>query len=220
MNPSVLSTKKLASHQRELLLNAGIGLVEKNFISIIPLEFEVERLQENLIVTSQNTMEFLLQKLDFQLLRERKFFCVGEKTSGLLREKGFQVQEVTHYGSELGKIISEKYSDRRFSFFCGKKRRPELPGSLQENTIKFEEVQLYDTKLTPTKIERTFKAVLFFSPSAVESYCSVNNLSESTAFCIGTTTAAEAKKYTSRIILGAKPTIESVIVAVVKELNL
>lgn len=218
MTPSVLSTKKLAPHQRELLLNAGIGLVEQNFISIVPLDFKGTELQENIIVTSQNTVELLLQKIPFAQLREKRFFCVGEKTSSLLRAKGLEVTKRADYGSELGKIISERYSQSGFTFFCGKKRRPELPGILREDLIQFNEVQLYDTELTPTKIDRNFKAILFFSPSAVESFCTVNDLSESTAFCIGTTTAAEARKFTSNIVLAAKPTIESVIVAVVKEL--
>lgn len=219
MIPSVLSTKKLASNQRELLLNAGIGLVEKNFISIVPLEFKGTDLQENIIVTSQNTVELLLQKVALAELREKCFFCVGEKTSSLLKNKGLEVRETTHYGSELGNILSEKYSERSYTFFCGKMRRPELPGILRKHFIAFDEVQLYDTELTPKKIYRSFNGVLFFSPSAVESFCSINDLSGSTAFCIGTTTAAEAGKYTSNLVLAAKPTIESVIVAVVKELR-
>ena len=104
-------------------------------------------------------------------------------------------------------------------FFCGRKRNPDLPETLLQNNISFREKHIYDTVFTPTKIDRIFEGVLFFSPSGVKSYCSENELSESTAFCIGTTTAAEAEKYTSKIVLATKPTIENVIVQVIRHFS-
>lgn len=216
MKASVLSTRKLTRGQRELLLNAGMGLVEKDFISIVPLEFSVVELPRNLIFTSQNTVTIFDQHFKTGKPVDRNIFCVGEKTAALLSEKGYSVRESAHYGAELAQIIVERYKEEEFMFFCGKKRNPNLPEALLQNNIRFTEKHIYDTLFTPTKIDRIFEGVLFFSPSGVKSYCKENVLTESTAFCIGTTTAAEAEKHTSRIVLATKPTIENVIVQVIR----
>ena len=57
--------------------------------------------------------------------------------------------------------------------------------------------------------------MLFFSPSGVESYTLKNDLNDVTAFCIGKTTAAAAKKYTDSIVIAKETTIESVLKSVV-----
>lgn len=217
MKASVLSTRKLTPGQRELLLNAGIGLVEKDFISIVPLEFSVEELPRNLIFTSQNTVNIFDQHFRENRPLNSNIFCVGEKTAALLSGKGYSVAETADYGAELASIIVEKYREEEFMFFCGKKRNPDLPETLLQKHINFREKHIYDTLFTPTKIDRIFEGVLFFSPSGVKSYSSENELSESIAFCIGTTTAAEAEKYTGRIVLATKPTIENVIVQVIRQ---
>lgn len=216
MKASVLSTRKLTRGQRELLLNAGIGLVEKDFISIVPIEFTLENLPRNLIFTSQNTVTIFDNHFKAGRPVDRNIFCVGEKTAALLSEKGYSVRESADYGAELAQIIVEKYKEEEFMFFCGKKRNPDLPEILLQNNIYFTEKHIYDTLFTPTKIDRIFEGVLFYSPSGVKSYYTENGHSESTVFCIGTTTAAEAEKYTSRIVLATKPTIENVIVQVIR----
>ncbi|NJW55672.1 uroporphyrinogen-III synthase, partial [Salinimicrobium oceani] len=86
--------------------------------------------------------------------------------------------------------------------------------------VKLTEIEVYDTQPVSNKIDRNFDGVLFFSPSAVKSYCSENDLAESVAFCIGKTTAAEARNYTSNIIIASTPSIENVIVQVVKYFKL
>ena len=216
MKASLLSTRKLTRGQRELLLNAGIGLVEKDFISIVPLEFSTEELPRNLIFTSQNTVHIFDRHFSEKKPLDRNIFCVGDKTAALLSEKGYHVQESANYGAELAGIIVEDYKEEEFLFFCGKKRNDDLPEFLASQQVNFREKHIYDTLFTPSKIGRIFEGVLFFSPSGVQSFCSKNSLSGSTAFCIGTTTAAEAQKHTRNIVLATKPTIESVIVQVIK----
>ena len=213
---TVLSTKKLSVNQRELLLNRGIGLVERDFISIVPLPFEISVLPENIIYTSKNAVKAILEHPLKKDLQQKKIFCVGEKTAEFLKENNFTVSRSASYGSELASEIIRDFKNEEFLFFCGKKRREELPKKLAEVGIKLTEIEVYDTKPVSKKIDRIFDGVLFFSPSAVKNYCSQNELSGSVAFCIGTTTSAEAKKYTSNIITASTPSIENVIVQVVK----
>lgn len=213
---TVLSTKKLKPNQRELLLNRGLGLVEIDFISIVPLPFEIKDIPENIIFTSTNAVKVVLEHPAKEGLRRKNVFCVGEKTAELLRSKGFSLVKIRDYGEELASEIVENHSGEEFVFFCGKKRHAALPEGLKEAGITLTEVEVYDTQPRPKKIDRIFDGMLFFSPSAVKSYCSENDLSKSVAFCIGTTTSAEAKKYTDNIIIASTPSIENVIVQVVK----
>lgn len=213
--PTVLSTKKLTDLQRSLLLQAGIGLVEYNATAIEEVDFEAEEKIENAIITSQNTVNALI---DNKALIEN-CFCVGEKTKKMLEANGHQVKVMTDYGKELAEIIVRDYADKKFTFFCGNLRRDELPELLTKNKVDFTEIEVYKTLLKPKKFEHSFDGVLLFSPSAVESFVKENSLKNTTAFCIGTTTAAEAEKHTNKIIIATKPTIENVIVQVVKNLK-
>ncbi|MHA6278904.1 uroporphyrinogen-III synthase [Salinimicrobium sp. CAU 1759] len=213
---TVLSTKKLTTGQRELLLNKGIGLVEANFIKIQPIDFNIEHLPKNVIFTSKNSVLAILEHPLVNEIREKDIFCVGEKTAVLLENKGFRVSKMANYGANLASEIISNHKNEEFLFFCGKKRHVELPEQMTSAGINFTEVEVYDTHTQPTKIERIFDGVLFFSPSAVKSYGSRNDLRSSIAFCIGTTTATEAKNYTNNIIIASTPSIENVIVQVVK----
>jgi uroporphyrinogen-III synthase len=55
-------------------------------------------------------------------------------------------------------------------------RKETLPQALKEGGIKFNEIEVYQTALAPFKIsdQENFDAIMFFSPSAVESYLSNN----------------------------------------------
>lgn len=213
--PTVLSTKKLSEPQRSLLLQAGVGLVEYQAIAIEFVDFETKEQIENAIITSQNTVNALVEK-NIQI---KNCFCVGVKTKAVLKANGFEVKVMTDYGKELAEIIVKEYANETFTFFCGNLRRDELPTMLKENKVAFSEIEVYKTVLKPKKFDRTFDGVLFFSPSAVESFTKENRLENTIAFCIGTTTATEAKKYTNEVNIATKPTIENVIVQVVKKLK-
>lgn len=219
MTKTVLSTKKLTAGQRELLLNAGIGLVEKDFIAIEPLAFEIENIPQHLIFTSKNAVKAVLKHHKLKALKLQKVLCVGSKTKAFLEENGFNVVETADSGAELGARILKNYTDKKFLFFCGKRRHPDLSKMLKKEGVPLEEIEVYNTDLASVKIDRNFDGILFFSPSAVQSFCSENNLFDTIAFCIGDTTATEVKKYTKDYIVASKPTIENVIVQAVKKLR-
>ena len=81
---------------------------------------------------------------------------------------------------------------------------------LEENNIKVNEVEAYKTILDAAKIDATVEGVMFYSPSTVESYMQ-NNKADKIAYCIGDTTATEAKKYFKDVRVAKIPTVESVI---------
>jgi uroporphyrinogen-III synthase len=219
---TVLSTKILTVAQRSLLLNANVALVEYNAITINRVPFVLENTYRDIILSSQNAVYALLNKLKDLPSSERAHYhtyCVGEKTRDLLRKEGLSVVESGQYGAELALKLVERHSKSSFLFLCGDKRHDALPDILDRYGVTFKEVQVYGTQPCPKRFHWTFKGVLFFSPSAVSSYTSANPMGNSIAFCIGNTTAEEAKKHTDAVIVAKKPTIENVLVQVIKKFN-
>ena len=212
--PTVLSTKKLSKPQKQLLLNSGIGLVEYNAISIQFSDFKIDpEPLENAIITSQNSAKAILAKK----IRIKNCFCVGEKTASLLQNHQSKISEVAIYGKDLAKVITEKYADKNFTFFCGNKRREEIPSILKKKNVELKEIEVYKTEINQKQFYQEFDGILFFSPSGIQSFITKNEIKNSFAFCIGETTASEAKKHTENIIVATKPSIENVIVQVVKK---
>lgn len=216
MKPGILSTRKLSPSQRNLLLGAGMTLVERDFIKIRPLEFHTPTLAENIIFTSQNAVKAISEKGLAPSLMGRNIFCVGDKTAALVESLGLDVKRKTDYGADLAGIIAEQYREGCFLFFCGRKRRPDIPQTLRHNNIPLTEIEVYDTQLVPSTFERNFDGVLFFSPSAVQSFTTYNSLEGRLSFCIGTTTAREASRHGAKVEISLTPTIESVIARAAK----
>lgn len=210
----ILSTKKLLSNQKQFLLNANFNLLEADFITTQNKPFELKDLNENLIFTSQNAVLSLLVNAKDVLpkLQEKNVFCVGLKTKALLEEKGFNVMAYTGYASDLAEIIALIYSKERFTFFSGNLRRDALPDALKEAKVTFNEIEVYETQLTPQKITTPLDGILFFSPSAVESYLKNNKIKKEMCFCIGNTTAEALEQVTKNIIIANQPTVENTII--------
>ena len=212
----LLSTKKLLVNQKQFLLNANISVVEADFISIKQQKVAIEIINENLIFTSQNAVLSLVENLEktdtLDLLRKKNIFCVGLKTKALLEENGFNVIAYTGYAADLAEIISLIYSKEKFTFFSGNLRRDTLPQALSEAEVVWNEIQVYETVLTPQKICGTFDGILFFSPSGIESYLKNNKITKETCFCIGTTTAEALENITNNVIIANQPTVENVII--------
>ena len=97
---------------------------------------------------------------------------------------------------ELADIIAKNSNSDKVVFFCGDHRRDELSAILREKNIEVNEIVVYKTRLVPHKIEKKYDGILFFSPSAVQSFFEKNKLDDQTIlFAIGNTTANEIKKY-------------------------
>ncbi|KRB54882.1 uroporphyrinogen-III synthase [Flavobacterium sp. Root186] len=213
----ILSTKKLSGEQKQALTDANLEVIDTDFIQTQNKSFELKDLNENLIFTSQNAVHSVLSHPKAEELKSKNVFCVGLKTKILLSESGFNVVAYTGYASDLAEIITLIYSNESYTFFSGNLRRDTLPNALKEAGIKLNEIQVYDTSLTPQKIKTAVDAILFFSPSGVESYLKDNTIKKETCFCIGETTADALHKITKNIIIADQPTVEDVIEDVIHE---
>jgi uroporphyrinogen-III synthase len=213
----LLSTKILSEIQKEALTKAHFDVIEADFIATEKQPFKLDAINDNLIFTSQNAAQSILETENYEELKSKNVFCVGLKTKIMLSESGFNVTAYTGYAADLAEIITLIYAKETYTFFSGNLRRETLPIALKEAGVKFNEIQVYQTKLTPQKIKTKIDVILFFSPSGVESYLKENSIKNETCVCIGDTTASALDKITKNIIIAEQPTIEDVIEEVISE---
>lgn len=218
---TILSTKTLTSIQKQELVNAHFSIIEADFIKTENIPFDLKKINDNLIFTSQNAVLSILNHPNIVDLKKKTVFCVGSKTKELLNENGFKVEAHTGYAEDLAEIISLVYADESYTFFSGNLRKDTLPNILTENGITFNEIKVYETSLTPQKIKETVDAILFFSPSGVTSYLKNNSITNEILFCIGTTTASSLEEKLpenkiKNIQVAYQPTVENIIEEVIE----
>lgn len=215
----LLSTKKLSENQRQLMASANFLVQQEDFIEVRSRNFEIGTIHDFLIFTSQNAVESVLGNEKIAEIKTRKCLCVGEKTKAMLEKNGFEVIVSSEYASELASIICNQYFKSSFTFFCGNLRRDILPDSLQLAEVAFEEIEVYQTILTPHKADGNLNAVLFFSPSGVQSFLKLNPIRDEICFCIGGTTAKALRNITKKVVIANRPTIESTILKSIEFFN-
>ena len=219
-NPTrILSTKVLLSHQKQALTDIGFEVLESNFIEVETKDFQLKGIKDNLIFTSQNAVRSFLTHPQFEEnksdLQSKKVFCVGVKSKTILTDAGFEVIAYADYASDLTEIICLIYANGSYTFFSGNLRKETLPLTLKNAGIEFNEIEVYETQLKPHKIKETVDAILFFSPSGVESYLKDNPIKKELCFCIGETTAeALENNHIKNIIIAEHPSVENVITEV------
>lgn len=178
-------------------------------------EIENALLQSSTVVfTSMNAVEAVADELEDQQ-PDWTIYCTGNTTRQLVK-KYFGENSIAGTASsaaELGKLITEETNTGEIIFFCGDQRRNELPEMLRKKNVDVQEIVVYQTIATPHKIEKVYDGILFFSPSAVESFFTNNNINEQTIlFAIGTTTATEIKKHTNnKIVISDEPGKENLV---------
>ncbi|MFN3967328.1 uroporphyrinogen-III synthase [Flavobacterium sp.] len=215
----LLSTKKLLENQKQLLLSANFNIEEADFINVVNRHFKIKTINDFLIFTSQNAVESVLENERIAEIKTRKCFCVGEKTRALLEQNSFEVIVSSDYASELASIICNQYFKSSFTFFCGNLRQDILPDSLTLAGVIFEEIEVYETVLTPHKAADNLNGILFFSPSGVQSFLKANVIRDEVCFCIGGTTAKALIGITNKVVIANQPNIESTLIKSIEFFN-
>jgi hydroxymethylbilane synthase len=209
---SVYSTKKLSELQKETLSSA-IGITDSDFIKIrfnrIPAKV-MKSQHENVIITSQNGVEAILNSFTKDEIKFKNIFCVGRRTKKLIENRIGKVTHVAKNALKLAEYIAKETEIKSVSYFCSNLRLDVLPGFLQGNDILVNEIEAYKTMLSPVKIDDEVGGVLFYSPSGIESYLDENNTNK-VAFCIGETTAVLARKHFDKVEVANMPDVDSVL---------
>ncbi len=214
---NVISTKTLTEDQR-LLFNDKVVPKSEDFIKISLNRIRPQVLRseiENVIITSQNAVEALVTNYSAVELQFKNIYCVGRRTKRLITQKIGPVKHAAKNAKALAEYLIEYIEGTEVTYFCSDIRLDDLPNILKENHIKVNEVEAYQTKYDSKEVEDSVEAVMFYSPSTVESFIRQNKKS-SIAFCIGETTAKEARKHFKDVRVAKLPTVESVIALVNK----
>jgi hydroxymethylbilane synthase len=165
---------------------------------------------ENVVITSQNGVEAILNSFTKEEINFKNIFCVGRRTKKLIENRIGKVTHVAKNALKLAEFIAKETKIKEVSYFCSAVRLDVLPTYLQAHDIVVNEVEAYKTMINPIKIAATVTGVLFYSPSGIESYLE-QNTTDKVAFCIGETTALEARKHFDKVEVANMPDVESVL---------
>lgn len=224
---SILSTRPISEKQVEEARSKNVTIDVLSFIETEPIEnIEVQQEIESallrpaaVVFTSMNAVDAVSQFITDEQ-PPWKIYCIGNTTKQLIINY-FGAESIAGFASdasELAELIIAEGEDDLVTFFCGDQRRDELPQLLTSNNIEVEEIVVYETLLVPHKVTRQYNGILFFSPSAVESFFSVNKVPlETKMFAIGKTTSeAIAARCKNKIILPDESTKYSLVVKMIE----
>jgi len=209
---NIYSTKKLTKDQ-VAKFHEDVVAVSNDDIKINPnrLNKNVVRNEiENVIITSQNAVEALLTNFSAIELQFKNIYCVGRRTKRLVEKRIGKVKHHESYAKNLAEHMAEFMDGTEATYFCSNLRLDTISDILSKNNIKVNEVEAYETKLDAKKIEESLDGVMFYSPSTVQSFLQLNE-AKGIAFCIGETTATEAKKHFKEVRVAKVPLVESVV---------
>lgn len=219
---SILCTRPL---EEKLVEEAHINFIDIDVIPFIETEpinsVEVQQeieyvlsLQATVVFTSMNAVEAVAANVvDEQPVW--KIYCIGFTTTALIR-KLFPFSEIiatAENAADLASLIVDGQLSDEIVFFCGDQRREELPQILREHQIAVNDIVVYQTISLPQKVKKDYIGILFFSPSAVDSFFEMNKVTEHTVFfAIGNTTASCIRKYNNnRILVADQPGKENLV---------
>jgi uroporphyrinogen-III synthase len=207
----ILSTRELNEELLALAAAKGVRIDVSPFIRIEPVE-SVELQQEveavmvmnaTVVFTSANAVEAVYGCLsDVEPMWD--VYCIGHATADRVRAyfPFSKVAGTADSASELADLIMEENENTEVIFFCGDRRREELPEKLRRAQFDVDEIVVYQTITTPHKIKKHYHAVMFYSPSGAESFFEMNRLPPGTPlFAIGETTAAAIRKRCDNLVL-------------------
>lgn len=209
---SIYSTKKLSEAQKKLL-PTHMSVQDSDFIKIRFNRIApkvVKKEIENVIITSKNGVEAILNSFTSDELQFKNIYCVGRRTKKLIEQRIGKVAHSERNAKRLSDYLSKELKGQEVTYFCSDLRLDTLPILLKANGIAVNEVEAYKTMYSPAKVDEKVNGVLFYSPSTVESYME-KNTADKIAFCIGDTTANEAKKHFKEVQIAKMPTVESVL---------
>ncbi|WP_417874208.1 hydroxymethylbilane synthase [Xanthomarina gelatinilytica] len=209
---NVYSTKTLTEGQIQLLSN-DIFVKSNDAIKIslnrIPLAV-LKAPIKNVVITSKNAVEAILTNCPAEDLQFENIYCVGRRTKRMVEKRIGKVTHSENNAKDLANHLVEFLEGTEVTYFCSDLRLDYLPMILNENKIKVNEIEAYQTKYDAIEVDKNIEGVMFYSPSTVQSYIKKNH-ANGIAFCIGESTALEAKKHFKDVRVSKVPTVESVI---------
>jgi uroporphyrinogen-III synthase len=141
---------------------------------------------------------------------------VGRRTKKLIESKLGKVTTVAPSAQALVDKLQDLKSED-IVYFKGNISLDIVSKGLSK-TNNLQEIEVYKTLTSPVKVDEVFKAVLFYSPSGVQSFMELNT-ANTIAICIGETTASEARKHFDEVIVSKVPNVDAMIELANKEIK-
>lgn len=193
----------------------GFELLQHSFITTQSIISEDIKRQITLLATQKKLVLFTSASAVISVLEQLgstkpdwQFYSIsGSTKDAIVRYWG--AEKILGFGNDALEILEKMKNEtpQEIIFFCGNKRLDTLPTTLAERGFTVKEIVVYGTVFNPQNFKNNFDALMFYSPSGVESYLSENNIAEATVlFSIGKTTAnALHQKVNNEVIISAQP---------------
>ncbi len=205
--PHIVSTRKLTSTKMDALQAAGWKFTSHDFISKvinIPNDLNTQAICRHIVLTSITGVKAFLQIVKKLQLSSSSYsvYCISRGTNEYALASGLNIKSTAPHASALADEIIKDADVKEITHISSNLRRDELSERLKEAGIAVQDVIAYSTEFTPVTIDASHDAIVFFSPSAVDSFLSINPLQPVACFCIGQTTAdyARGKGYSQTFI--------------------
>ena len=202
----ILSTRALGEHVVQQFRKNGWylemvpmietkGILDPALAETFIYAISIEDSPFMLVLTSLNGVKWLkkgLAEAGHFLPPGITALCVGKKSAAKAAE---QLKAVPLLIAPDGKSLLELIKihiprETRLIYACAKSRLDTLPEGLKNEGYQCLEFPVYETMPAPKMVAGDFNFILFFSPSAVESYFSLNAWPPGAqGVCIGDTTA-------------------------------
>lgn len=213
----VLCTRQLDEALIEKAADSNVIIDVISFIDTQPLNNKVlqtkltafESKKTVAVFTSPMAVSVLFEKI--KDLKNWKFYVLSGATLKTLLHHFPKADVAGMADHALGlaqKMVQDKV--KKAMFFCGDLHRPELTDHCQKHHVNITELVIYETVHKSIKMDKEYDGVLFFSPSAGESFFKENTPQLDTIFfTIGQTTANSLadKNYTVVTSTSPKPEI-------------
>ncbi len=218
----VFCTRTLHETAYEGALQKGIKITSDEFIRISPvysgkireaIHKELDIPNPTLLFTSKNAvqiaLEHYLSSISKAHMSSWNIYCLSGATKKALLTR-FRKDQIVAYADHAAGLIPHiaayKETDP-IHFFCGNRRRNTLPVFMKNHFIPYKEWVIYQTLNTARSVSQNYQAYLFYSPSAVESFFSLNNIKKDIpCFSIGqTTTRALEATIKNRVYTSERP---------------
>lgn len=229
--PIVVSTRILDDELVQKIENAGITLLQHDFIKVTH-QYNDDTFEQYLnnpdsqarVFTSKNavfSLNELLAKKSISI-EPKKNFTVGIKATEMLAELGIETNARAGNAISLAQIIARNKGIKSVDFFCGNKSLDDLPEYLESKGVQVRKEIVYHTELVDQNLEtQNIDGMIFLSPTAVYSFFKKNTINQSVpCFCIGATTSEAIHiRCNNARFPSDEPTIESVVDKVINHFS-
>ena len=224
----MLSTKTLDSDVLAYAHAQNLELKCRDFIETKALLFDLTKVNpesfDAIAFTSPNAVKYFFESEKANsLIQGKRVFGLQGKTKDDLLAHGLNPDITATSAGELANTVISDKSNKGLLHVCGNNTLPVLKEKLEGAGIVYHELPVYQTTIKSNqKVNESFDAILFFSPSGVESFLTENNFADETVCCcIGKTTAQalRERKNGANIILPDEPSPLAMLKAVATHIN-